>query len=135
MIPSADVNIIMTCLRLIVIYLNKKAINLDDKGKYMFPHVVIMTYISYCCIWSLGANVHDSSRKTFQEILRTAIANVALPNAGKSDLPTDDIYEYTVDPQYDSFQNWDELKAEFKYNKNESFFNVLVPTADTVKYN
>jgi dynein heavy chain len=93
-----------------------------------------MTYLAYCLIWSLGANLHDSSRNKFQVILREAVAKVELPNS-KVELPSDDIYEYTIDPQYRSFQNWDELKAEFKYNKNESFFNVLVPTSDTVKYN
>ena len=93
-----------------------------------------MTYLAYCLIWSLGANLHDSSRNKFQVILREAVAKVELPNS-KVELPSDDIYEYTIDPQYRSFQNWDELKAEFKYNKDESFFNVLVPTSDTVKYN
>lgn len=44
------------------------------------------------------------------------------------------MYDFCIDPQYNSFQNWDELRTEFKYDKNKSFFEVLVPTADTVKY-
>jgi len=82
----------------------------------------------------MGANLHDNSRDKFQVMLREAVNNVELPNGGKVDLPSDDIYDYTIDPKYNTFQNWDELKPEFKYNKAESFFNVLVPTADTVKY-
>ena len=102
-IPSADVNLIISCLNLVVIFLNKEVINLDDKGKFMFPHIAIMTYLSFCFVWSLGANLHDSSRSTFQIMFRDAIAKVELPNSGKSDLPSDDLYEYTIDKQYNTF--------------------------------
>ena len=39
-------------------------------------------------------------------------------------------------PNYDekSFKPWTELIKEFKYNKEQPYFNILVPTTDTTKY-
>lgn len=50
-------------------------------------------------------------------------------------MPDGDLFEYTIDTEYYKFQHWDELKTDFKYDREASYFNVLVPTSDTVKYN
>jgi dynein heavy chain len=113
-IPSADFNLVQTCLNLVKIFLNKEKINLDDKDKFMFPYKVIMTYLSFCFIWSFGANLHDDSRNTFMSFFRSSIKTVEIPNNEMIDLPDgDNLYDYTVDPVYNTFQPWDELKANF----------------------
>ena len=45
-----------------------------------------------------------------------------------------EVYDYY--PNYDekSFKPWTELIKEFKYNKEQPYFNILVPTTDTTKY-
>ena len=53
----------------------------------------------------------------------------------KAELPDGDLFEYTIDTEYYKFQHWDELKTDFKYDRMASYFNILVPTSDTVKYN
>jgi dynein heavy chain len=109
-IPTADCNLVQSCLNLAFIFLNKEAINLDNK-ELMFPHKVIMTYLSFCFIWSLGANMHDDSRAGFINIFRSCIKNVEMPPNESVDLPeAEDLYEYTVDTAYNSFQPWNELK-------------------------
>ena len=53
----------------------------------------------------------------------------------KAELPEGDLYEYTIDITYQwKFQPWNELKEDFKYNPDISYFNIMVPTSDTVKY-
>lgn len=84
--------------------MNKEAINLDNKADMMFPYKVIMTYLSFCFIWSLGANLHDDSRAAFISYFRSVIKGVEIPNNELIDLPeAEDLYEYTVDTAYNSF--------------------------------
>jgi len=118
---------------MIQIFLNKEVIKLDDKDRFVFPHKTIMNYIAFSIIWSFGANIHDNSRKAFQTFFRQAMETI--DSTDKADLPEDDLYEYMIDTNYFKFESWNDLKPEFKYNKNVSFFNILVPTSDTVKYN
>lgn len=110
-IPSADCNLVQSCLNLTLLFLNKNDINLDNKDKVMFPYKCIMTYLSFCFIWSFGANLHDDSRNEFMAFFRTTVKGIEIPNNEMTDLPEgDDLFEYTVDREYNSFQPWNELK-------------------------
>jgi hypothetical protein len=58
-------------LKLIQIFLNKERLNLDHKDKVQNPEKAVFTYLSFSIIWSLGANLHESSRSSFGTVLRT----------------------------------------------------------------
>ncbi len=47
------------------------------------------------------------------------------------------VYDHWVDFECDipDFKRWSEKLTEFKYDPSVRFFNILVPTEDTVKYN
>ena len=102
LIPSADCNLVQSCLNLTKIFLNKEVINLDNKDKFMFPHKTILTYLSFCLIWSYGANLHDNSRDTFTRHFRNTMREVD-SNGDQPDLPEGDLYEYTIDRTYNTF--------------------------------
>lgn len=88
----------------------------------------IATYITFSLTWSLGGNLHESSRKEFNRALRTEL------KARFSDLPDGDVYEQGVDRQIHQLQPWSEQITSFNYDPAQSFFEILVPTADTCKY-
>jgi len=57
-------------LNIINIFLNKEKINLENREKVANPEKTVFTYLSFAIIWSLGANLHDSSRHVFGELFR-----------------------------------------------------------------
>ena len=87
----------------------------------------------FAFVWSAGANLHDSlkdnSRVKFSQQIKNKILKFysSFPYEGE-------IYDYFIDFKTREFKNWSELVTEFKYDPEVPFFNILVPTADTVKY-
>ena len=45
-----------------------------------------------------------------------------------------DIFDYHINWENKEFVRWNEILTEFVYNTNTPFFNILVPTPDTVKF-
>lgn len=113
---------------MIHIFLDKERIHLDNRDKVPNPEKTIFTYASFCIIWSLGANLHDSSRSAFGENLRNQIR----PHF--PEFPDGDVFEFGINPMTHTLQHWNEQIPQFHYNPKMSFFDILVPTSDTVKY-
>lgn len=44
------------------------------------------------------------------------------------------MYDYGIDPTTHMFEPWLERVTKFEYNPEKSFFSILVPTSDTVRY-
>ena len=125
-IESVDANILQSCLNFIQAFLNPEVIDL--KKITVFPEKVVMTYLVFSLIWTLGANLHDSSRKRFSQAFKMEVS------ALMPEFPDGDIYEYGIDHSTHKFEPWNEQIPNFEFDPNKSFFEILVPTSDTVKY-
>lgn len=62
-VESVNANLVTTCLNFIQAFLNPEVIDL--KKITIYPEKVVNTYLVFSLIWSLGANLHDNSRKRF----------------------------------------------------------------------
>jgi hypothetical protein len=71
------------------------------KRTIQYPDKVVMTFIIFSLIWSLGANLHDSSRKKFSDALKAEILPI-MP-----EFPDGDVYDYGMDQMY-KFAPWSE---------------------------
>lgn len=60
-----------------------------------------MTYIVFSLIWSLGGNIHDSSRKKFSDAIKQEIFQI-MP-----EFPDGDVFEYGIDSMT-KFAPWTE---------------------------
>ena len=60
-VESANVNLVQSCLNLIQSFLNPEV--LDIKKITIYPEKIVLTYLVFSLIWSIGANLHDNSRK------------------------------------------------------------------------
>ena len=127
-IASVDSNLVSSCLKLIQIFLNKEAIKLEDKDKIPDPDTVVAIYVAFSVVWSLGANLHDSCRIIFGSYLKGEISN------HMEGFPDGDVYEYGVNPQTHQLDTWSKQIPEFNFDPKQNFFDILVPTSDTVKY-
>ena len=128
-IPSVDSNLVSSCLKLVQTFLNKEAIRLDDKEQFEDPGTVIATYVAFSVIWSLGANLHEAGRLIFGSYLKSEIAN------HMKNFPDGEVYDYGINPETHRLEKWSEQLPEYKFDPAKNFFDILVPTTDTVKYN
>ena len=127
-IQSTENNLITSCLNMIHIFLDQEKINLNNADKVPYPEKAVFTYVGFCIVWSLGANLHDSSRAMFGEFLRGQMRNYF------PEFPDGDVFELGINALTHGYQSWNEQIPVFHYNKDVSFFDILVPTNDTVKY-
>lgn len=127
-VPSVDSNLIRGLLNLIDSFLCRDPGAVEVK-KASFPNKVMLTYLSFSLIWSLGANIEDNSRSNFADEIRPLIKKkfMDFPDRG-------DVYDFGIDSENHKLEPWKNQVPGFKYNPETSFFEILVPTSDTVKY-
>jgi dynein heavy chain len=141
---SMDVNLVTSCLTLLDSLMYKPAEMVEETAakekelKYLaelpapekeeqFAKLFKMQY-TFCFIWSLGGNIDDDSRVKFDQFAREIFKEMEL------DFPEDaTIYDYLVDHKTTSFVGFDTIMDEFKYDPEQSFSSVLVPTVDTTR--
>ena len=130
-VDSPVCNLVSSLLNMITTYLNKETVQLDNKDRCPNPDKTVYCYLAFCIVWSLGANLHDSSRDTFSHVVKREIKEFY------PELPDGDVYEYgiKVTPEGEHmWQHFSEQIEKFHYDPKQSFFDILVPTNDTVKY-
>lgn len=125
-IDSAIVNLVQSCLNMIQAFMHPETLE-KLKKTAVYPEKIVMTYIVFSLIWSLGGNLHDSSRRKFSDALKIEILKI-MP-----EFPDGDVYDYGIDSMC-KFAPWSEQIPDFQYDPRKSFFEILVPTGDTVKY-
>jgi len=113
---------------MIHIFLNKERIHLENKEKVPHPEKAVWTYVAFSIVWSLGANLHEDTRNMFGEFLRGQIRN------HYHEFPDGDVFEYGINPTTHTLEQWTNQIPDFNYDPKINFFDILVPTNDTVKY-
>lgn len=126
-VPSVDSNLIRGLLNLIDAFLCRDPGAVEIK-KAAYPNKVMLTYLSFSLIWSLGANIEDNSRSNFADEIRPLINKKFL------EFTYTNVYDYGIDAENHKLEPWKNQVGGFKYNPDSSFFEILVPTSDTVKY-
>lgn len=127
-IPSVDNNLVSSCLKLLESVMDPESNKVDLK-RAVSPEKDVKVYVIFSIIWSLGANLYDDSRKAFNRFMKSRITEIdcEFPDEGQ-------VYDYGIEPTTHSFESWTERVPKFEYNPEASFFSILVPTSDTVKY-
>ena len=126
MVPSVDINLVNSCLNLINSMIKEELISSrmpEDAEK------LVNIYLAFCISWSLGANIHDNSRAKFERKFKFCVEtlDVHYPDEGS-------IYDYCIDDDVCQFVTWLKRVPNYEYDSKLPFFNILVPTADTVRY-
>jgi dynein heavy chain len=108
MVPSVDANVIQSMLNLLTIFLGEQGVlDLHKAAALSNPEKAMMTYVAFSLIWSLGANVHDSSRGKFGENFKLQIRK-KFP-----EFPDGDVYEFGIDKDLHRLEPWDNQKPDF----------------------
>lgn len=81
-------------------------------------------------LWALGSNLIDSSQSKFEELVFNQFKNNTEANI-LPEIKLFNVYLHTVNK---TFENWNSIVPDFKYNTDTSYFELLVPTVDSIRY-
>ncbi|XP_066588945.1 dynein axonemal heavy chain 6 [Prorops nasuta] len=102
---------------------------IDKKTDKARAKVFLTQSFIFSLLWSVGGNVLDSSR----EILQLFVREQFMENSDAR-LPSGDLWSLYVNCQNKRLDLWVKLMPAFVYDKDMPFFDILVPTVDTVRF-
>ncbi|XP_038570255.1 dynein heavy chain 6, axonemal isoform X1 [Micropterus salmoides] len=91
--------------------------------------VLCQTFI-FCYLWAVGGNLTSSHWDAFDTFIREQFddnSNAKLPKYGT-------LWSVYVNFNHNRLVQWELIIPSFKYNREQPFFEMLVPTTDTVRY-
>ena len=102
--------------------------NLKEDPLKLHPLVAI-TFV-FAFVWGLGGNLVESFFDPFDSFVRDLFndnQNVKIPGSG-------DMYGYYVDFHTRMLESWEKIIPLFMYDAEVPYFDLLVPTIDTVRF-
>uniref|UniRef100_A0A8D2JQJ9 Dynein axonemal heavy chain 6 n=1 Tax=Sciurus vulgaris TaxID=55149 RepID=A0A8D2JQJ9_SCIVU len=128
-IPQVDISKVTTlCCLLESLILGKDGINFTME-QVKLNTVLCQTFV-FCYLWSLGGNLNENHWDSFDTFIRTQFddnPDARLPSSG-------DLWSIHVDFDTKRMDPWERIIPTFKYNRDVPFFEMLVPTMDTVRF-
>ncbi|KAM8939967.1 dynein axonemal heavy chain 6 [Pelodytes ibericus] len=91
--------------------------------------IICQTFV-FCYVWSVGGNLTENHWDAFDTFVRQQFEDnpeAKLPASG-------DLWSVYMDYDSKRLDPWEKIIPSFKYNSNVPFFEMLVPTTDTVRY-
>ncbi|XP_075717900.1 dynein axonemal heavy chain 6 [Rhinoderma darwinii] len=91
--------------------------------------IVCQTFV-FCYVWSIGGNLTENHWDAFDTFVRQQFEDnpeAKLPTSG-------DLWSVYMDYDTKRLDPWERIIPSFKYDSNVPFFEMLVPTTDTVRY-
>lgn len=83
----------------------------------------------FATLWSIGSNFFEASRIILESHVRKL-----LEGHENIDLPETSLWEYRINPEEKVWEKWEKIIPKFTFNPNVQFFDMIVPTSDTVRF-
>jgi dynein heavy chain len=92
--------------------------------------IVINNLFTFSVVWSIGANIVGDGRFEFDKYIKNEFKRiVTIPSYIAS------VYDFWIDFSSYNLVDWSaKLPDRFEYNPSIPYFQILVPTVDTVRY-
>ncbi|KAA8595375.1 hypothetical protein FQN60_012510 [Etheostoma spectabile] len=101
-------------------------LQMDSK---LLNNVLCQTFI-FCYLWAVGGNLVSSHWDAFDNFIKQQFEgnnNATLPRDGT-------LWSSYIPFNHNRLESWEKLIPSFTYNRDQPFFEMLVPTTDTVRY-
>ncbi|VDM31109.1 unnamed protein product [Hydatigera taeniaeformis] len=103
-----------------------KLIPYDMSDPELYARLIEMLF-QFCTIWSVCCVVDEDGRKKIDSYIREM--DGSFPSK-------DSIFEFFLDAKSRAWIHWEEkLRGGWKYDPEQPFYKILVPTVDTIRYN
>ena len=127
-IATVDIQIISSFCNLLDCFLNK-SFGFKPNEKFENKKRFLALIFAFSYIWSFGTTIYEEYHHKFDDFMRKKFSGILFPN-------TDNIYGFYLDNSAGDFvfKSWNDITQDFVYDKDIPYFNLLVPTIDTVRY-
>ncbi|TDH16419.1 hypothetical protein EPR50_G00020980 [Perca flavescens] len=101
-------------------------LQMDSK---LLNSVLCQTFI-FCYLWAVGGNLVSSHWDAFDNFIKQQFegnSNATLPRDGT-------LWSSFIPFNHKRLESWEKIIPSFTYNREQPFFEMLVPTTDTVRY-
>ncbi|XP_037101848.1 dynein heavy chain 6, axonemal [Syngnathus acus] len=128
-IRQVDISKVCTlCTLMEALLLGKDGPDLNMDSKRL-TDLLCQTFI-FCYLWAVGGNLPSSQWDDFDNFIREQFKD---NNSAK--LPTNgSLWEVFINFSKNTFVQWETIIPLFSYDSEQAFFEMLVPTTDTVRY-
>ncbi|XP_050398729.1 dynein axonemal heavy chain 6 [Patella vulgata] len=129
-IVQVDISKVMTVCKLIESLLFPPRGGPDLSQDPSKLHPLICTTFIFSYLWSIGGNLSEDYWDAFDTFVRNQFednSDAKLPSGG-------DLWGCYMDFETRRLDSWEKIVPQFKYNKEIPFFEMLVPTVDTVRF-
>ncbi|KAM7536598.1 hypothetical protein Aperf_G00000086397 [Anoplocephala perfoliata] len=126
-VPIAGVKTMCVLIEVALTYPGAPDLN---QGEIQKQQPIIAMVFVFALLWGLAGNVVGSKINEVDILIKNVMDDCAEARFP----PNYDLWSCFVDCKLRRFELWERLVPKFNYNKNEPFFNYLVPTVDTVRY-
>lgn len=92
--------------------------------KYIFQSFIF----SY--LWALGSNLIDSSQTKFEDLVLSQFED----KSGAIISPGMKLLNVYLNTTKKTFESWNSIVPKFEYNATTPYFELLVPTVDSIRY-
>ncbi|ORY38879.1 hypothetical protein BCR33DRAFT_853838 [Rhizoclosmatium globosum] len=130
-VPSVNFNLVVSLCNLLSTFIAKEE-EIDFKAEIMELRGVLNHIFVFCYTWSIGGNLADGNQERFDTFLRDMIDGHPIPDFSMPS--SNSIFAHYVDIKRRTFSVWEDIVPSFNYSKDIPYFQMIVPTPDTVKY-
>lgn len=139
LISAGEINVLesMCALFSALVKVNNVVFEPDPIGETVIPpedpifrsrNEICNIIFSFSYFWTIGGNVDQRTMESFDTMARNVFENlIRIPNHGF-------VYDFTIDFTTRLLVPWESQMADFVYDDKVPFFDILVPTVDTVRY-
>lgn len=98
------------------------------KGKEEDKIAMLNCLFAWSYAWGLGGSLEQRGKERFDGVVRDQFKSAQIPSSYT-------VYDYWYDLKKEKvFKPWSQKVEQFAYDKDLSYFDLMVPTQDTTKY-
>ncbi|KAM8878755.1 dynein axonemal heavy chain 6 isoform 3-T3 [Spinachia spinachia] len=128
-IPQVDISKVTTlCSLLEALLLDKGGPDFQMESK-LLNGTLCQTFI-FCYLWAIGGNLTICHWEAFDTFIQGQFEDNSDAKLPKNE----SLWNVYMDFSLKRLVRWDNIIPPFKYNEEQRFFEILVPTTDTVRY-
>ncbi|KNE58518.1 hypothetical protein AMAG_04085 [Allomyces macrogynus ATCC 38327] len=129
LVPTVNLNLVASLCRLMSTFLTE--VDWKPMGESDWKALLGYLFI-FCFTWSIGGTMHESCQDLFDTFARELFEHgptVDCPIPGGST-----IYSFYAHVKQRTLAPWDDLVTPFQYSPTVPYFEIMVPTMDTVRF-